>query len=59
METNTFVITAVDAGKRLDVFLQEKLPELTRSHIKKLVEKQKILVEKKVVKAGLSLKTGM
>ena len=59
MENKIFVVADENVGQRLDVFLQQKMPELTRSHIKSLVEKQKILVNQKSVKAGLTLKNGM
>jgi 23S rRNA pseudouridine1911/1915/1917 synthase len=34
----TLVVAKEDTGKRLDVFLAEKIPELTRSQAKKLIE---------------------
>lgn len=43
---------------RLDVFLAEKLTELTRAYIKKLNEDQKITVNGLNVKAGYTLKNG-
>lgn len=45
-------------GLRLDVFLLEKYPEFSRSHIKNLIEKGLVKVDGKVVKAGYSLKNG-
>ena len=59
MENKIFVVADENVGERLDVFLQQKMPELTRSHIKSLIEKQKVLVNQKTVKAGLPLKKGM
>ena len=59
METKLFLTEAEDKGKRLDIFVQQKLPDISRSHIKNLIEKQKVLVDKKAVKAGFSLKSGM
>ena len=59
MENKVFVITDENIGERLDVFLQQKMPEISRSHIKNLIEKQKILVDGKSVKAGFALKRGM
>lgn len=44
---------------RLDVFLLEKFPEFSRSHIKNMIEKGNILVDGKIAKAGLTLKSGM
>ncbi|MDE7215857.1 MAG: hypothetical protein K2O08_03520, partial [Clostridia bacterium] len=44
------------AGQRLDVFLGEKL-RASRSHVKCLIDRQKVLVNNNVVKkAGYSLK---
>ena len=59
MKNKVFVITDENIGERLDVFLQQKMPEISRSHIKNLIEKQKILVDGKSVKAGFALKRGM
>ncbi|MBE5738159.1 MAG: RluA family pseudouridine synthase [Clostridiales bacterium] len=44
--------------KRLDMFLLEKFPDKTRSHIKKWIEEGVALVGGKTVKAGYSLKVG-
>lgn len=53
------IITNEDQkGLRLDVFLLEKHPEFSRSHIKNLIEKGLVKVNGKVVKAGYALKTG-
>ena len=57
---NSFVVMAEDKGKRLDVFLLEKFPEFSRSHIKTMVEKGKVKVNGVVIsKAGTTLKVGM
>ncbi len=45
--------------ERLDVFLQKKVPEFSRSFIKNLIKKGQVLVDGKVVKAGFALKKGM
>lgn len=45
-----------DASTRLDVFLARRLPELTRSRVKALLEEGKVLVNGKEAKAGLKLK---
>lgn len=59
-KTDIFEIEKQDAGKRLDLFLLEKFGEVSRSHIKNLVEKQHILIDGNVVKkAGTILKIGM
>lgn len=43
---------------RLDRFLSHKLPELSRSQLKKLVDQQQIVVNGDAVKAGLRLRGG-
>lgn len=53
-----FNVESQDAGKRLDVFLQEKFPEVTRSYIKKLIEDEKVSLNGKFVKAGEKLRGG-
>ncbi|MBP3620010.1 MAG: RluA family pseudouridine synthase [Clostridia bacterium] len=55
---NSFEVLQDDVSKRLDVFLLEKFPEFSRSHIKGLIEKGLVLVSGKIVKAGQSLKLG-
>ena len=46
------------AGERLDKFLARQLPELTRSHIQKLIERGDVLVGGKAQKAGYKAKGG-
>jgi 23S rRNA pseudouridine1911/1915/1917 synthase len=46
------------AGERLDRFLAEKLPELTRSQIKRLIDDGLVSVTGTAVKAGLKLHGG-
>jgi len=55
MYKNNFTIESVDAGNRLDKFLESKL-EINRSQIKKYIKSESILVNGKNVKAGYSLK---
>lgn len=50
--------TAEDNFKRLDTFLSENIPSLTRSAIKKIIEDGNVLVCGKAAKAGKSLKAG-
>ena len=45
-------------GQRLDVFVSKLCPDVTRSHIKIMIENGLILVNDKKVKAGYTLKTG-
>lgn len=51
-----FKVDIDNKNKRLDVYLSEQLQELTRSYIKTLLEKNKILVNGIVVKSGYKLK---
>lgn len=46
------------ATERLDCFLAESLPELSRSQLKKLIDSQQISIAGGPVKAGLKLKGG-
>lgn len=50
------IINKEDIAKRLDVYLTEKLENITRSYIKTLVDSGKILVNGKSVKSGYKLK---
>lgn len=54
--TQKFVITEENKNKRLDIFIVEKMPNLTRSYIKNLIEDENILVNTKKVKSGYTLK---
>lgn len=56
MSNNIFIIDEVDVKKRLDNFVFEKFSDQTRSHIKKMIDDEKILVNQKQVKAGYALK---
>lgn len=52
-----FVAENQDSGKRLDVFLLEKMPNFSRSHIKTLIENKFVEVDgSKPTKAGQILK---
>lgn len=54
-----YKISDFDAGKRLDVFLQEN-SNFTRSHIKNLIEKKLVSIDEKIVsKSGTILKENM
>lgn len=53
-----FKIESQDAGKRLDVFLQGKFPDVTRSYVKKLIDDKKASINGKYVKAGEKLREG-
>ena len=53
-----FKVGKEDAGKRLDVFLQEKFPSFSRSYFKNLIDNGSVLVDEKEVKSGEKLKAG-
>jgi 23S rRNA pseudouridine1911/1915/1917 synthase len=52
------LLRADSAGARLDLFIVQKLPQLSRSFIQKLVEDGHILLNGKPARAGLKLKEG-
>lgn len=54
--THTFVVRGDEVTKRLDVFITEKLPELTRSGVKGLVKKGLVLIDGEVAKASHRVK---
>jgi 23S rRNA pseudouridine1911/1915/1917 synthase len=56
--TESFIVTNNDAAKRLDVYVSEKLPGLTRSAVKNLLVKALVLVDGKPVKASHRMKEG-
>ncbi len=50
------VFTAEEKGQRLDVFVVECFPELSRSHVQKLIEQGNVLVDGTVRKANYKLR---
>jgi len=58
MVRSGFTVTGDEAGERLDVFLARRLPELTRSRIKKLIEGGRVLLDGLPPKAGSVLRPG-
>ncbi len=44
-----FLINKKDSEERLDVFLSKKISNLTRSYIKKIIEKGQVIINKKIV----------
>ena len=56
MENRTIVVPAEDAGKRIDIYLNEEL-DISRSYVKNLIEDQHILVNSNSIKkAGYIVK---
>ncbi len=53
-----FKFTVETAGERLDVFLTQRIEDLTRSRIKKLIQEDCVTVNGKVEKANFKLKPG-
>lgn len=53
-----FTVPEEAVGSRLDVFLSDKLPELSRSFIKKLCDEGKVLVNKQTARASNKLREG-
>ena len=47
--TIKFLIKNKDTGKRLDIFLSEKINNTTRSNIKKIIESQNVKINEKIV----------
>jgi 23S rRNA pseudouridine1911/1915/1917 synthase len=52
----SFLVYSQDSAKRLDVFLSQKDPALSRSQIKRLIETGNVRVEGRKAKAGLKLR---
>lgn len=51
-----FCVELQEKGSRLDTFLLQKMSNVTRSHIKKLIEEGKVTLDGKIVKAGTIIK---
>jgi 23S rRNA pseudouridine1911/1915/1917 synthase len=52
----SFLVQSQDSAKRLDVFLSQKEPALSRSQVKRLIETGKVHIEGRKAKAGLKLR---
>ena len=50
-KTIKILSTSSDKGKRIDIFLAEKLKEMTRSNIKKIINQKKVKVNNVIVEA--------
>ena len=57
-EQYEFVVEKEAQGSRLDVYISQKCPELSRSRIQKLLEEGQLQLNHQTVKAGYKLKTG-
>ena len=50
-KTIKILSTSSDKGKRIDIFLSEKLKEITRSNIKKMINQKKVTINNVVVES--------
>ncbi|HET57082.1 MAG TPA: RNA pseudouridine synthase, partial [Deltaproteobacteria bacterium] len=55
---NRYVVSGKDHGRRLDVFLAEQNPGITRSQIKRAVAEGMVSINTGAAKAGTVLRTG-
>lgn len=58
VEVNTFLVSEGETNERLDMFLVKKKPEMSRSHIQKLIIDGQVTVNGKLVKANFKVKMG-
>ena len=56
--TREFDILDVDAGIRIDKYLSEELPDISRSYIQKLIKEEQITVNGKIVKVNYKVNAG-
>ena len=54
----TITAEAGDAGKRLDAFLRERLPDFSRSRLQSWIKTERVLVGGKVLRASYILRGG-
>lgn len=61
MKDNKIIVLQVenDAGGRLDAYLAGRLPEISRSYVKKLIEEDRVLVNGESAKSKLKTAPGM
>ncbi len=55
--TREISVTELQAGKRIDKFLSEELPDMSRSYVQKLIKDGEVLVNGKPAKNNLKLNT--
>ncbi len=58
MQVFIWEVSLAEAGKRLDLYVQEKKKEWSRSRIQKMIREGKILLNNQEVKTGQSIKEG-
>ena len=58
MSQRTLVVDPEAGGQRLDSYLAENLPHLSRSYLKKLIEDQFVLVEGSSARASYRVRPG-
>jgi 23S rRNA pseudouridine1911/1915/1917 synthase len=56
--THNLTVAESDAGQRVDRYLAERLPELSRTRIKELIEAELVLVSGKATKGAFKLRGG-
>jgi len=54
--SNSFCVSAHDSAQRLDIFLSQKKKGLSRSQVKRLIEKGNVQIGGRKAKAGMRLK---
>ena len=47
-----FLVRKKDDGKRLDIFLSEKIEKLTRSNIKKIIKSNNVKINRKITNSS-------
>ncbi len=57
MSVEKFVVSDLDKNKRVDLFLSEKLENMSRSYIQGIIEKESVKVNEKIIKSNYKLKT--
>ncbi len=55
---HAYIVSPPDQGMRLDLFLSKQHPELTRSFLKRLIDRRCVLLNGKPAKPGAKLKRG-
>lgn len=55
---HSFVVSGGDAARRLDIFVAEMVPDITRSQAQALIKEGRVRVNGRPVKAGQKLKEG-
>ena len=58
IDARRFTVSSVDAGRRLDLYLASRLPELSRTRIQELIDQGQVRVEERLSRSAHRVAAG-